>query len=100
PLARNRGAGRSQAKLAGTMRALVKSEAAPGLELKEVPEPQAGPGEVVLKILRTGICGTDLHIYDWDHWSQETIQPPLIVGHEFVGEVLEVGPGAEAYHVG
>ena len=82
------------------MRALVKRQAGPGLDLEEVPAPRPGPGEVLLKILRTGICGTDLHIYDWDQWSQETISPPLIVGHEFVGEVLELGPGVEAYHVG
>ena len=65
-----------------------------------MPDPRPGPGEALIKVLRTGICGTDLHIYDWDQWAQGAITPPLIVGHEFVGEVIEVGPGVEAYHPG
>ncbi len=82
------------------MKALVKAEAGPGLVLKDVPEPRPGPGDVLIRVLRTGVCGTDLHIYDWDHWAQQTIEPPLVVGHEFVGEVVEVGAGVEAYHPG
>jgi threonine 3-dehydrogenase len=73
------------------MKALVKKEAAPGLWLEDVPEPKVGINDVLIKIDRTGICGTDLHIYKWDDWAQKTIPVPLVVGHEFVGEVIEVG---------
>ena len=71
------------------MRALAKTQAAPGLELIEVPEPTIGINDVLIKVLRTGICGTDLHIESWDHWAQTHIKPPLVIGHEFVGEVVE-----------
>lgn len=73
------------------MRALVKTGRGPGLELTDVPEPPMGIDDVRIRVRKTGICGTDLHIADWDAWAQRTIQPPLVVGHEFVGEVLEVG---------
>jgi threonine 3-dehydrogenase len=73
------------------MQALVKAAAGPGLELRDVPEPAMTINDVRIGIHKTGICGTDLHIADWDPWAQRTIHPPLIVGHEFVGEVLEVG---------
>jgi threonine 3-dehydrogenase len=73
------------------MQALVKSTAAPGLQLRDVPEPEMTINDVRIRVHKTGICGTDLHIADWDTWAQKTIHPPLIVGHEFVGEVLEVG---------
>jgi threonine 3-dehydrogenase len=73
------------------MQALVKSAPGPGLELRDVPEPGMGINDVRIRVRKTGICGTDLHIADWDPWAQRTIHPPLIVGHEFVGEVLEVG---------
>jgi threonine 3-dehydrogenase len=73
------------------MQALVKSTARPGLELRDVPEPEMGIDDVRIRVHKTGICGTDLHIADWDAWAEKTIHPPLIVGHEFVGEVLEVG---------
>ncbi|MGW1376826.1 L-threonine 3-dehydrogenase [Streptomyces sp. NPDC002446] len=73
------------------MKALVKQKAEPGLWLTEVPEPDCGPGDVLIKVLRTGICGTDLHIRAWDGWAQQTIATPLTVGHEFVGEVVETG---------
>jgi threonine 3-dehydrogenase len=82
------------------MKALVKANAGPGLCLQEVSDPEPGPGEVLIKVLRTGICGTDVHIYQWDHWAEQTIKPPLIVGHEFVGEIVGLGPGVEAYNVG
>lgn len=71
------------------MHALVKREATPGFRLEEVPRPVPEPGEVLIKVLRTGICGTDLHIYEWDAWAQGTVAAPLVVGHEFVGEVVE-----------
>jgi threonine 3-dehydrogenase len=73
------------------MRALVKTHAGPGLELTDVPEPTMGINDVRIRVHKTGICGTDLHIEGWDPWAQKTIHPPLVVGHEFVGEVLEVG---------
>ncbi|ACZ91485.1 MULTISPECIES: L-threonine 3-dehydrogenase [Streptosporangium] len=77
------------------MKALVKEKAEPGLWLTEVPEPAVGPGEVLIRVLRTGICGTDLHIRNFDAWAQQTLRTPLIVGHEFCGEVVEVAPGVE-----
>jgi threonine 3-dehydrogenase len=73
------------------MRALVKTAPGPGLVLTDVPEPAMGIDDVRIAVRTTGICGTDLHIHDWDAWAARTIQPPLIVGHEFVGEVLEIG---------
>jgi threonine 3-dehydrogenase len=73
------------------MRALVKSQRKPGLWLEDVPAPKPGINDVLIRVLKTGICGTDLHIYEWDEWAQSTIPVPLIIGHEFVGEVAEVG---------
>ena len=68
------------------MKALVKIRRERGLWLEEVPIPQPGINDVLIRVLETGICGTDLHIYDWDDWAQATIPVPLIIGHEFVGE--------------
>ena len=73
------------------MRALVKTGPTPGLELIDVPEPPMGINDVRIAVRKTGICGTDLHIESWDAWAAKTIQTPLVVGHEFVGEVLEIG---------
>ncbi|MFS8100451.1 L-threonine 3-dehydrogenase [Lentzea alba] len=73
------------------MKALVKVAAGPGLELTDVPDPTPGPTDVVVKVLRTGICGTDLHIDSWDDWAAANIKAPLTLGHEFVGEVVETG---------
>ncbi|MEU5220031.1 L-threonine 3-dehydrogenase [Streptomyces sp. NPDC020807] len=73
------------------MKALVKLKSEPGLWLTDVPEPETGPGDVLIKVKRTGICGTDLHIRSWDGWAQKTIATPLTIGHEFVGEVVSVG---------
>jgi len=73
------------------LKALVKEKAEPGLRLMDVPEPVVGPGDVLIKVLRTGICGTDLHIRNWDGWAQQAVRTPLVVGHEFVGEVVERG---------
>jgi threonine 3-dehydrogenase len=77
------------------MRALVKAEAAPGLELVEVPEPVVGPSDVLIRVLRTGICGTDVHIDEWDEWAQEHVPTPLVIGHEFVGTIERVGEDVE-----
>jgi len=73
------------------MQALVKREAGPGLSLEEVPEPRPGINDVLIKVRRTAICGTDLHIYNWDEWAQKTIEVPMTIGHEFVGEIVDVG---------
>src|SRR5258705_12298963 len=73
------------------MKALVKSHAACGVWLADVPEPEPGINDVKIRVLCTGICGTDLHIYDWNEWAQSTIPVPLVIGHEFSGEVVEVG---------
>ena len=73
------------------MKALVKSRNEPGLWLEDVPMPQVGKHDVLIKILQTGICGTDLHIYNWDAWASKTIPVPMVVGHEFVGRIVDVG---------
>ncbi len=73
------------------MKALVKSRKEPGLWLEDVPMPQVGKHDVLIKILQTGICGTDLHIYNWDAWASKTIPVPMVVGHEFVGRIVDVG---------
>ena len=83
-----------------TMRALVKKKAEVGLWLDEVPTPGIGINDVLIKVHRTGICGTDLHIYKWDAWAQKTIPVPLVVGHEFVGEIVEVGSNVADFHAG
>ena len=82
------------------MRALVKTKAGPGLELVDVPEPQVGPTDVKIRVLRAGLCGTDLHLEQWDDWAASTVVAPLTVGHEFYGEVVEVGEDVESVRVG
>lgn len=82
------------------MKALVKSRAAPGLWVEDVPEPQPGINDVKIRVLCAGICGTDLHIFDWDDWARSTISIPLILGHEFAGEVVEVGSNVADLHPG
>ncbi|HET9613751.1 MAG TPA: L-threonine 3-dehydrogenase [Candidatus Limnocylindrales bacterium] len=82
------------------MKALVKTAPGPGLELRDVPEPPMGIDDVRIGVHKTGICGTDLHIASWDSWAARTIKPPLVVGHEFVGEVLEVGSNVRDLAVG
>lgn len=82
------------------MKALVKREAQQGLWLEDVPEPSIGINDVLIKVWRTAICGTDLHIYNWDSWAQKTIAVPMIVGHEFVGEIVDVGSNVNDFHAG
>src|SRR5216683_2257837 len=82
------------------MQALVKSKAEPGLWLEEVPEPDIGVNDVLIRVDRTGICGTDLHIYKWDDWARKTIPVPMVVGHEFVGEIVAVGSNVADFHAG
>ena len=73
------------------MKALVKKYPERGLWFEDVPEPLTGSNDVKIKIHKTAICGTDLHIYNWDEWSQKTIQTPRVIGHEYVGEIVEAG---------
>lgn len=82
------------------MKALVKKKSEPGLWLDEVPVPTIGINDVLIRVLRTGICGTDLHIYKWDAWAKKTIPVPLVVGHEFVGKIVEVGSNVHDFQVG
>jgi threonine 3-dehydrogenase len=79
--------------MAATMQAVVKTKPAPGIELREVPVPAPGPGEVLVRVETASVCGTDLHIYNWDPWASGRIHPPLIPGHEFSGAVAAVGRG-------
>ncbi len=82
------------------MLALVKADAGPGLRLQEVPRPEIGINDVLIRVHKTGICGTDLHIESWDPWAVKTIHPPLVVGHEFVGKVVEVGSNVNDFNPG
>src|SRR6266853_5071153 len=82
------------------MKALVKAKSEPGLWLQDVPDPKCGINDVLIRVDRTGICGTDLHIYKWDAWAQKTIPVPMVVGHEFVGEIVEVGSNVKDFFPG
>ena len=83
-----------------TMKALVKAKSEPGLWLLDVPVPSIGINDVLVEVLRTGICGTDVHIYKWDEWARKTIPVPMIVGHEFVGRIVEVGSNVHDFAPG
>ena len=83
-----------------TMQALVKKKAEEGLWLDEVPVPGIGINDVLIRVLRTGICGTDVHIYNWDAWAKKTVPVPLVIGHEFVGRIVEVGSNVRDFHAG
>jgi len=82
------------------MKALVKSKREPGLWLEEIPKPTIGINDVLIRVLRVGICGTDVHIYNWDEWAQRTIPVPMAIGHEFVGEIVETGSNVSDFHPG
>ncbi len=82
------------------MRALVKSHPSRGLWLEDIPEPSIGINDVLIHVSHTGICGTDLHIYEWDEWARATIPVPMAIGHEFVGEIVEVGSNVNDFHAG
>ncbi len=82
------------------MRALIKKESTSGLWLESVPEPKIGINDVLIRVDRTGICGTDVHVYEWDAWARQIIPIPLIVGHEFVGEIVEVGSNVAGFRPG
>lgn len=82
------------------MRAIVKTRPGPGLEMTDVPEPDCGPLDVRIRVARTGLCGTDLHLQAWDDWAASTVRAPLVLGHEFSGTVIEVGRDVEGIEVG
>ena len=82
------------------MKALVKVRPEPGLRIEEVPVPELGRDDVLIRVLRTGVCGTDLHIYEWDGWAQANVPVPLVIGHEFVGEIVDLGPDVDDLQVG
>ena len=82
------------------MKALVKRESKPGLWLEDVEMPTIGINDVLIEVLRTGICGTDVHIYKWDAWARKTVPVPLVVGHEFVGKIVELGSNVKDFKIG
>ncbi|PSM18667.1 L-threonine 3-dehydrogenase [Nitratireductor sp. StC3] len=86
--------------MSNMMRALVKAKAEPGIWMERVPVPEIGPNDVLIKVGKSAICGTDVHIYNWDEWAQKTVPVPLVTGHEFVGEVVDVGQAVSEYRVG
>ncbi|NVK75636.1 MAG: alcohol dehydrogenase catalytic domain-containing protein, partial [Oceanospirillaceae bacterium] len=82
------------------MKTLAKTHAEKGIWMTDVPQPECGHNDVVIKINKTAICGTDMHIYQWDEWAQNTIPVPMTVGHEFVGVITEVGPEVSGFNIG
>jgi threonine 3-dehydrogenase len=82
------------------MKALVKREAREGLWLQEVPVPKIGINDVLIEVVKTSICGTDVHIYNWDAWAQKTIKVPMVIGHEFVGRIVELGSNVHDFQIG
>jgi len=82
------------------MKALIKTKREPGLWMGDVPMPEIGPNDVLIKISKTAICGTDVHIYNWDEWSQKTVPVPMVTGHEFVGRIAKLGSAVVGYKVG
>lgn len=82
------------------MKALVKKYPEKGIWMEDVPEPICGDNDVKIKVIQTAICGTDVHIYKWDDWAKKTIPVPMIIGHEFVGEIVEVGKNVKGYKIG
>jgi threonine 3-dehydrogenase len=86
--------------MSNMMRALVKAKDEPGIWMEAVPIPEIGPNDVLIKVRKTAICGTDVHIYKWDDWARRTVPVPLVTGHEFVGTVADFGSAVTGYHVG
>jgi threonine 3-dehydrogenase len=82
------------------VKALIKAHATPGLWLQDIPEPTIGINDVLIRVLRTGICGTDIHIHEWNEWARQTIPVPMTIGHEFVGEIVDVGSNVNDFHPG
>jgi len=86
--------------MSNMMKALVKAKAEPGLWMERVPVPEIGPNDVLIKVKKTAICGTDVHIWNWDDWARNTVPVPMVVGHEFVGEIVDFGSAVSAYKIG
>jgi len=86
--------------MSNEMKALVKAKPEAGLWMERVPVPEPGPNEVLIKIRKSAICGTDVHIWKWDEWSAKTVPVPMVVGHEFCGEIVDCGPGSSKYQIG
>lgn len=86
--------------MSNMMRALVKAKPEVGLWMENVPVPEVGPSDVLIRVKKSAICGTDVHIWNWDQWAQKTIPVPMVVGHEFVGEIAEIGSAVTKYQVG
>jgi threonine 3-dehydrogenase len=86
--------------MAAKMKAVMKLRRAPGFEMAQVPVPKPGPNDLLVKVKATSICGTDIHIYKWDQWSQNRIKPPIIIGHEFCGDVVQVGKNVKNFQEG
>src|SRR6187551_3248902 len=82
------------------MHALVKARSAPGIDLQDISKPTPGPNDVLIRVKRAAICGTDMHIYNWDAWAQKTIPVPMAVGHEYCGEVVEIGSEVSGFKPG
>ena len=78
------------------MRALVKPAPGPGMVVRDVPVPACGPSDVLIRVHHAGVCGTDLHIWEWDSWASNRLRPPVVIGHEFAGEIVQLGREAEA----
>jgi threonine 3-dehydrogenase len=86
--------------MSNMMKALVKAKAEPGIWMERVPVPEPGPNDVLIRVKKSAICGTDVHIYNWDKWAEATIPVPMVVGHEFSGEIAEIGSAVAKYKVG
>lgn len=86
--------------MSNEMKALVKAQPREGLEMQRVPVPEPGPDEVLIKVRKSAICGTDVHIWKWDAWAEQTVPVPMVVGHEFCGEIVETGKAALKYRIG
>jgi len=82
------------------MRALTKTKPGPGLSMEDVPVPEIGPDDVLIRVRKTGVCGTDVHIWNWDEWAAKTVPLPLVTGHEFAGEIVELGRNVTDLHIG
>ena len=82
------------------MRALVKKHASEGIWMDDVPEPEVGHNDVLIRVRKTAICGTDIHIFNWDDWARQTIPVPMTVGHEFVGEIVDIGSEVRGIEIG
>ena len=82
------------------MKALIKTNTGTGISLGEIPEPSPGPNDVLIKIIKTAICGTDMHIFNWDQWAQKTLKLPMAIGHEYYGRIVAMGSEVRGFAVG